>query len=140
MSYCFRPITEAQLLTRMNLNWCGSYTDNPASTLCVVVAVTVILFILYLIGVTGTVKWGVIPLAILVIYRLVYTCRMRRAYRKKYNVPASCCGDGVEDCCVVYWCGCCSAIQLARHTHDENKYPYRCCSKTGLAEYAPAIV
>ena len=140
MTWCLRPIMEAQLLTRMNLDWCGSNTDNPARTFCAVVVVWVIFLIIGIIGTTNGRTWGIAFYAILGIYHLIYATRMRLAYRKKYNVPADCCGDGLEDCCVAYWCGCCSAIQLARHTHDENMYPYQCCSKTGLARNAPAIV
>jgi hypothetical protein len=31
---------------------------------------------------------------------------------------------------VELWCNCCSAIQLARHTHGEHKYPTNAASKT----------
>jgi Cys-rich protein (TIGR01571 family) len=129
------PITEAQLLTRMHLDWCGSHTyylDEVASTFGTVVTIFVVFF---LIGI-----WFPILLVFFLIYRLVYGTRLRRAYRTKYNVPADCCGDGVEDCCIVYWCTCCSAIQLARQAHDEHKYPYKCCTKTGLPGDALAIV
>ena len=135
MALCCSPITEAQLLTRMHLDWCGSrsvHLEEVANTFGIVVTIFVAFILIGL--------WFPILTVIFLIYALIYGTRMRRAYREKYNVPAECCGDGVEDCCIVFWCGCCSDIQLARQTHDEHKYPYQCCTKTGLPGDAPAIV
>lgn len=39
----------------------------------------------------------------------------------------------VEDCCMAFWCGCCSVAQLARQTTDYTREPAAaCCSSTGL--------
>jgi len=80
-------------------------------------------------------------LSIWQIFALVaFTCT-RRHMREKYNLPANCCkGCGAcDDFATTYFCMCCSAIQMASHTHDRNVYPYSCCSETGLADYAPEI-
>ena len=48
------------------------------------------------------------------------------------------CWDGMlEDCLLATFCSCCSAIQMARHTHDETRYPYTAGSTDGLPTYAP---
>ena len=48
------------------------------------------------------------------------------------------CWDGMlEDCLLATFCSCCSAIQIARHTHDEDRYPYTAGSPDGLSSYAP---
>jgi hypothetical protein len=36
-------------------------------------------------------------------------------------------------------CSCCAGIQIARHTHDERRYPYNACSQTGLPSWAPEL-
>ena len=75
------------------------------------------------------------------IYIIVALTLARNNFRKKYNIPAQHCGESVlDDCCCAYWCGCCTLIQMHRHTHDEKSYPYEITSKTGLPENAPEIV
>jgi Cys-rich protein (TIGR01571 family) len=138
MACCCTPITSAQLLTRMGLNWYGKpgTPELVAKTFSVVVTI----FIVYLLF-----GW-VIPFlgAFFVIYTLVYGTLLRQAIRTKYAVPATSCGgagDGCcEDCCCTFWCGCCTVIQLARQTHNEDQYPYQCCTSTGLLPDAPSIV
>lgn len=79
---------------------------------------------------------------------IVYLATVTRAYvRNKYAIPNACCniictrnGCGVEDCCVSYWCMCCTAGQLARHTMDYHTYRGVCCSDTGVPNYVPSIV
>jgi Cys-rich protein (TIGR01571 family) len=70
------------------------------------------------------------------VYAVVMLTRLRGHMRRQYKIPGSCFGD----CCCIYWCTCCSAIQMARHTHDEHNYKYQCCNKTGLPPDAPQIV
>ena len=75
------------------------------------------------------------------IYIIIAVTLARNNFRKKYNIPAQHCGESVlDDCCCAYWCGCCTLIQMHRHTHDEKSYPYEVTSKTGLPENAPEIV
>jgi hypothetical protein len=45
----------------------------------------------------------------------------------------------VEDGICMFLCGCCSAIQMARHTHDDKEYPGHGCTTTGLGVDAPEI-
>jgi PLAC8 family len=50
-------------------------------------------------------------------------------------------GNGyVEDYLCLFFCGCCSLIQMARHTHNDKEYPGFCCTTTGLEVGAPKIV
>lgn len=50
-------------------------------------------------------------------------------------------GSGrVEDYICMFFCGCCSLIQMARHTHNDKEYPGFCCTTTGLEVGAPKIV
>jgi len=78
------------------------------------------------------------------IYILVLTCRTRQVIRRKYNIPAGCCGEGCEDCCCAFWCSCCTVQQMARHTNDYHTYDVECCSndccnKRGQQEHLPEI-
>ena len=49
-------------------------------------------------------------------------------------------GGYVEDFLCMFFCGCCSLIQMGRHTHDDKEYPGYCCTTTGLEVGAPKIV
>ena len=49
-------------------------------------------------------------------------------------------GGYVEDFLCLFFCGCCSLIQMGRHTHDDKEYPGYCCTTTGLEVGAPKIV
>ena len=49
-------------------------------------------------------------------------------------------GGYVEDSLCMFFCGCCSLIQMARHTHNDKEYPGFCCTTTGLEVGAPKIV
>jgi len=44
---------------------------------------------------------------IFAVYVFFIACRTRAYMRQKYQIPAKCCGDA-EDCCCVFWCSCCS--------------------------------
>jgi PLAC8 family len=78
-------------------------------------------------------------------YTLVILTKLRHRVRRLYHIPSKqCCGcenkssinnpEGmaVEDCCMAFWCGCCSVAQLARQTTDYSQEPAACCSSTGL--------
>lgn len=43
-----------------------------------------------------------------------FVCVARRAARARDAIPPSCCNESFDDCCVSYWCGCCSLVQLLR--------------------------
>jgi Cys-rich protein (TIGR01571 family) len=68
----------------------------------------------------------------IVIFYLVLMCRTRRHIRDKYHIPEDGQCSGIEDCCCVYWCTCCTIAQMARHTGDYEARGARCCSETGL--------
>mmetsp|Transcript_19227 Transcript_19227/g.49208 ORF Transcript_19227/g.49208 Transcript_19227/m.49208 type:complete len:89 (-) Transcript_19227:369-635(-) len=42
-------------------------------------------------------------------------CQNRARVRMVDNIPEDTCA-GCEDCCCAFWCGCCTDIQLLRHT------------------------
>ena len=73
------------------------------------------------------------------IYILIVAIKTRAYVRNKYAIPEQCC-SGCEDCCLVFWCGCCSVSQMLRHTADYRSYNAACCTETGLSETAPAVV
>lgn len=136
MAFCCTPITSAQLLTRMRLDWCGmpASPEQVANTFGIVVGI----FIAFLVFNFWIPFVGIA----FIIYTLVYGTRLRKTFRTKYEVPASVFGDAGcwDDCCCTFWCGCCTIIQMARQTHDEDQYPYQCCTSTGLPMDAPSIV
>jgi len=73
------------------------------------------------------------------IYILIVAIKTRAYIRNKYAIPEQYC-SGCDDCCLVFWCGCCSTSQMLRHTADYRTYNAACCTETGLPATAPAVV
>ena len=67
------------------------------------------------------------------IYVLIVMYRLRKAIRTKYSIPEENC-IGFEDFCCVFWCGCCSVIQMAHQTADYDDEEAYCLTETGLAK------
>jgi Cys-rich protein (TIGR01571 family) len=145
MGLCCFPILMGQNMQRLKLNFLGCERAEGSSEqppICMVyTAITLILLLFGSLILALTKRYGYIVWAIWGWYMLiVFTCA-RMTMRKKYKIKPGCCGDNcLDDCCNVYWCSCCTAIQMARHTHDENEYHYNCSSQTGLNPDAPEIV
>ena len=128
------PITQAQILTRLKLDACGLPTPDASATFGTVLMIFVVHLVLF----------GWLPFVgiIFLIYTLIYGTRMRKQFRDKYQIPVSgCCGrsDCMDDCCCIFWCGCCTSIQMIRQYPPKEQYPYNCCTLTGLPPGAPAI-
>lgn len=127
---CFcSPILMGQVMQRLGLDAIANPNRAAASSTCTIITIITI----------GCSLFYILRLPLL-IYILVFATRYRMYMRKKYDIPTQNCGDGVEDCCCIFWCGCCVACQTHRHTHDETKYKYSCCSQTGLGPEAPSVV
>lgn len=92
-------------------------------------------------GVVETVDRGVLAIAVVVgalaslcgignvIYTTYYLTTSRAHLRQKGGIPAGDCGS-CDDCCVSYWCACCSAVQMLRE-HGIDSSSYRLCSQDG---------
>lgn len=140
MSFCCTPLVFGQLMTRMKLDWCGKpdVVHAGRKTFGAVALIFIAFLIVYFAGLkmAALVFW---------IYTLIIYTRTRRAIRRHFRIPAQTCqGDPsaaavVEDCCCALFCGCCSGMQMARHTHNEDKYPYTVCATNGLPTYAPGL-
>ena len=126
------PIVQAQLLTRMRLDFLGepAHTDEQAkNTFWIVLTV-------FLLAMFGN---GILPAIagfLFFVYSIVYATRLRNAMRRRYGIPGSCCNrkrgggnDCCDDCCCTCCCPCCTAIQMARHTHPDT---YDCATPDGI--------
>ena len=162
-AYCLPCITAGQLVNRFHWDACSNNTTRSRSEvffffvgIILLLALLAILFFTsirctseddyygyysgYNTTVCGVAKYGwfiyFLWLAVFITY-IVMLVKMRIRFRKHYNIQGSCC----EDCLTVYFCNCCSLIQMLRQTHDETKYPYTFCNwMTGLPENAPELV
>jgi len=154
MGWCCSPIMIGQVMQRLKLNWFGCpVTDStngqkgqqPSKPICIVYTVLTLLlivlgFFVEIVSVKLTTVVSIISVIIGVYFTIAFTCA-RKSMRQRYDLPHTCCDvPGLDDCCSVYWCGCCSAIQMHRHTHDETEYSYDAVSQTGLESNAPQIV
>lgn len=151
MAFFCALLVHAQIMDRLNLSLGGcrrghdpTGSNRRRTHACVLFpSVTGILFLLmivfsfleFFLGV-GLAYLSILGWFILMFVAMVCT---RKSMREHYNLPGVCCidGDCVDDFCVTYWCACCSAIQMARQTHDPRLHRYDCCSPTGLGRDAP---
>jgi Cys-rich protein (TIGR01571 family) len=73
------------------------------------------------------------------IFVLVMMIRTRAYIRQKSAIREQYC-SGCDDCCLSFWCGCCTVAQMDRHTTDFRQCQAACCSETGLSQQTPFIV
>jgi len=135
------PVLMAQLITRLKLTWNGREGPPEETSLSFNRLVLSLVF-------TMSVFWipimGSVCLFVYYLVVIVYVGSHVRSYmRRKYKIPSTLptrCGDRIDDVCMMLFCGCCSSIQMARHTHDDKDYPGHGCTTTGLEFDAPEIV
>eukprot|EP00536_Pseudo-nitzschia_multiseries_P001860 jgi/Psemu1/294605/fgenesh1_pm.24_\ len=135
------PVLMAQLITRLGLTWNGREGPPEETYLSYN---RIILGLVFVMGLYWIPVFGTICVFIYYLVVVVYVGSHVRGYmRKKYQIPstlpARCCSR-VDDTCMMFFCGCCSSIQMARHTHDDKDYPGHACTTTGLEYDAPSIV
>lgn len=142
MSWCCTYIAMGQLLQRMKMNVCGKPDQNYSNTCMIWTILWAACYMAWWIIVGVTDGYGFFLYWILAIFAIVALTQVRFFIRQRWNIPADCCdGSGcLSDCCCVYWCSCCSLIQMLRHTHDEKVHHYSFGSATGLAQDAPEVV
>lgn len=142
MNCCCGMIALGQLLQRMKKNFIGSDSSDYKYSCVIWTSITFGAYLLTLVIAAATNGASIIIYGIAGILFLVAATQVRFSMRQKYSIPADCCADSgcLSDCCCVYWCGCCSVIQMMRHTHDETQYYYNCTSQTGLDQNVPEIV
>jgi len=135
------PILIAQLITRLKLTWNGREGSKEETSLSYNRLLLALVF-------TMTVFWvpAMGSVCLLVYYFVVVVSigsHVRSYMRKRYKIPSTMptrCGDRIDDVCMMLFCGCCSSVQMARHTHDDKDYPGHGCTTTGLEFDAPEIV
>lgn len=156
MAFCCSCVVHAQVMQRLGLSLGGCPATNSGNAItnnqvCVkIVTTAAIVYTLY-IGASvfftnpdpnadTSAVYSLVHLlfsSVTVYFLVAFTCA-RMSMRARYQLPATCCNGGLDDCCITYWCSCCSAIQMARHTHDGRFHPYDACSQTGLGPNAPS--
>lgn len=156
MGWCCYPCLMAQVIERLNFNWTGCPRVNadgspdtskrPSICLTYTIITAVMIIIASVLNIIFGNSESLRGLGSLIYYPwaffiFVVSVCTRMNMRKKFDIDPSCCGDGCcGDCLAVYCCPCCSAIQMASHTHEKENYGYNCGSKTGLPAGAPEIV
>ena len=141
MGVCCTPVLIAQLITRLGLTWNGLEGPQEETSLSFN---RILLGMMIVLAVWKIPIVGGIGLLVFFLVIVVYVGSYVRAYvRHKYKIPAIlpsyCGGERCDDVCCMFWCGCCSSIQIARHTHDDKEYPGHGCTTTGLEFDAPKI-
>lgn len=142
MGLCCVPCVYGQLAQRMNLTWLGTSPPQGqrAAGTCMAVFIFASITYLFMILFSG---WIVTLIWYLFCFYFFFMgILLRSTIRKRFGIAPNIIPvlDGVmEDFLLAFCCSCCSAIQMARHTHDEDRYPYNGCSNNGLLSYAPDL-
>mmetsp|Transcript_26516 Transcript_26516/g.57478 ORF Transcript_26516/g.57478 Transcript_26516/m.57478 type:complete len:273 (-) Transcript_26516:127-945(-) len=171
LNACFCPqLLMAQVATRMKLDWlgrsAGPESEEYRNTFCKVATLVVFYYLIRTAlapfkpdvdfdeegNVVEDEDGPDVPLWVQIVdnavgtafglYTLIVMIKVRRSIREKYSIQPQRCG-ACEDCCAVFWCGCCTVAQMARHTADYNERRAVCCSSTGLPdtpELQPAMI
>ncbi|MGK3758723.1 MAG: Cys-rich protein (TIGR01571 family) [Bacillariaceae sp.] len=160
--YTFSYYFKSKLLTRMKMTWLGDPTTPPSEeykkTFRTVVTIVICNFIIYSIfycpvtipttvdvaGDSSTIifvrnddcpmwKYNLSNAASMIfgLYTFIVMIRLRMTIRSKYNIPENNC-LGCEDCCCIFFCGCCSVVQMAHQTANYDEIRAICCNDTGL--------
>jgi Cys-rich protein (TIGR01571 family) len=142
MGLCCTPVLMAQLIARLGLAWNGRTGASPEEASLsynrIVLSMMVVLGICVIPFLGG--------LAMVAFYAVIVVgvgAQVRSHVRQKYKIPPTIpcqCAHRFDDGCCMLLCGCCSAIQMARHTHDDKDFPGHGCTTTGLGLDAPKIV
>lgn len=141
---CLCPMVVAsQVATRLSLDWTG-YETTPEKARRNVLIVGLIFFVTHFISGIGTDWPWYIQFYILApffLYNAWLLYRIRFVMRQRYDIapthPTMC--QHILSYLLMIPCCCCASIQMARHTHDEEKYPYDGFAPDGLPLYSPAI-
>ena len=138
MAFICPLLQTAQLMTRFNLSWLSNEAP-PETVRKTFVACTIVLLVFWtLIDWTIYGPAGIFPIVLIayLLYLKVVQTKLRGHARRRYDIS----GNVVLDFFTILFCGCCSTIQMVRHTHDETMYPYVGCATDGLPLYAPALI
>lgn len=137
MAFCCTPIAVAQLLTRLRLNSRGFVDTESELSLSFnkIVISFIAVLVLGNIPVVGIFLIGIYGFGVMVLIGR----RIRKNMRERYRIPPSLGYEPVDDCVCMCFCGWCSLIQMARHTHNDKEWPGSCCTVTGLDLEAPKI-
>lgn len=163
MAWCFNYAAVGQLLQRLKMNVLGRRTREYNGTCLIWTGICIVVVALDWAGGFTTAAVNASSTtgeyshyqnmttldivasaigAVVGIFALVALTNARYWMRTRWSIPADCCdGQGcLGDCCAIFWCGCCSVIQMMRHTHDEEVEQYDCCGVTGLRSGAAEVV
>lgn len=149
------PIAMAQVMSRMQLTWCG--TPGPlartSKTFQVVlmllaaffvysIAMEVILLKFPLVDGQAPLYVSILHIAgdlLFFVWSLLALCNTRKAVRQRYQIPEQHC-KGCEDVCCSLFCSMCTVSQMMRHTGEYETFPGTCCSATGHPPGTPLVV
>lgn len=140
-------LVHAQVMERLGMTWRGSLPEVPIALDKRPIGIFMAYLLLVLVvpylgmrvckGLGYDDGAGVIALLLIAVHVwiLIALVRARNSFRKAYNLPPVCgCGNTcVDDCCVTYFCGPCSALQMANHSFDNDVHLYEPLNRTGLS-------
>jgi len=144
-------ILMAQVMERNKFDYCGRpITTGPTKPVCMVFTLITFCWVPLAWILPNTTKSVNIVLIVNILsicwgfFLICVFTSVRMSMRQKYNIRPACTDSDccIEDCCTAYWCTCCSAIQLANHTHNRMEYKnrYKMYSTTGLSHDASEVV
>lgn len=137
-AFCCPACSIGQIMTRVGLNIQCQQVAVPMESGVKPFHLMIGLMVLYILaGVIPQLEIRSIVTLIIYISFVTYGTVLRGHMRKMFEIPGGC----FEDCCCMFWCNCCSIIQMNSHTHDLFKYGdcAACTTDTGLVYDAPLV-
>jgi Cys-rich protein (TIGR01571 family) len=138
LGFCCAPVLIAQLVTRLQLSWKGKLESRDETALSfnkILLSFIAVLILGYIPVIGFFIILGYLFCVIVMVGKNV-----RYEMRRRYQIPASTRCEAFDDCMCMCFCGGCSAIQMARHTHNDKVYPGNCYTITGLDPDAPQVM
>ncbi|EJK54677.1 hypothetical protein THAOC_25675, partial [Thalassiosira oceanica] len=129
-----------QVQNRLGLNWLGGRA-NPGNESPFKVLLGITIFDMVWSGLFSSPALYRVKQAFnfaMSIFSIYVILKTRKHIRESSGIPEESC-QGCEDCCCATWCGCCTVLQMARHTAEYKTYAGQCCSETGLPVSAPQL-
>jgi Cys-rich protein (TIGR01571 family) len=130
---CCSGVAFAALMERLKLDPCGGRQCSGKATFFIFSTIWMVLLITTCVNYSfvadptaseskpGLFLFNVISFYVFVVWYVVAETRTRMAFRLHYRIPGNC----FLDCLSVYFCECCSSLQMYRHMKKSGERPMR---------------
>jgi Cys-rich protein (TIGR01571 family) len=133
IAFCCSGVAFATVMEGLKLDPCGGRQCSGKATFFIFSTIWMAYMIIYFVNQSfvndptakeskpGVFLLNLILLYVFFVWLVVAKTRTRMAFRRHYRIP----GNGFLDCLSVYFCNCCSSLQMYRHMKKSGERPMR---------------